>query len=330
MRILVTGANGFVGRALCQKLTASGVAVLGTIRSVDQVRELPTGVIPVVLKSLDDLSGLESVAGTLDGVVHLAARVHQMKETALDPLSAFRAVNTQGTTNLAEWAANHRIKRFVFLSSVKVNGEGQSDPQQAYSEADIPAPHDPYGISKWEAEQSLTRLGAETGLQTVILRPTLIYGPNVRANFLQLMKLVRLGLPIPLGGVCNARSLLFVGNLVDAIRISLIHPRAAGQTFLVSDGGDLSTPALIRELAFALNKPSRLISISPKWLEGIGRITGRSATVRRLTGSLCVDSSKIRETLNWQPPFTVSEGLHQTAKWYQSSLVHKEMAARAA
>ena len=331
MNVLVTGANGFVGAALCRTLVASGATVFGAVRSPSKARALPVGVQPVML-DLDDLSPLDAVASRFDGIVHLAARVHQMRETADDPLDAYRAINARATENLARWAADHGVRRFVFLSSIKVNGEGQdfSVTPHTYTEQDAATPHDPYGISKWEAEQALRRIAEETRLETVILRPTLVYGPEVGANFRQLMRLVNTGLPLPLSRVHNARSLLYLGNLVDAIRVCLTHEKAAGQTFLVSDGEDLSTPELIRGLARAMARPARLFPCSPRWLNGIGRLTGKSSAVQRLLGTLRVDSRKIRQILDWQPPYTVSQGLAATATAYLGRIAEDRQPARAA
>ena len=331
MNVLVTGANGFVGKALCRTLLASGTTVFGAVRSRSKARELPDGVQPVVLE-LDDLSPLDAFPDRFDGIVHLAARVHQMQETAANPLDAFREVNTRATERLARWAATHGVRRFVFLSSVKVNGEGQdfSVTPHTYTEQDAAAPQDPYGVSKWEAEQGLLRIAEETELETVILRPTLIYGPEVKANFRQLLRLVKMGVPLPLSRVNNARSLLYVGNLVEAIRVCLTHDKAAGQTFLVSDGEDRSTPELIRGLSQALVRPARLFPFSPSWLEGIGRLTGKASAVQRLLGTLRVDSRKIRATLDWQPPFTVIQGLQATADWYLKHTHQSNRGSRAA
>lgn len=331
MNVLVTGANGFVGTALCKKLISNGATVFGTVRSMSKASELADEVRPVPL-DLDDVSTLNSFAGRFDKVVHLAARVHQMKETAADPLEAFRAANTRATANLARWSVSHGVRRFIFVSSIKVNGEGQdsSTAAHAYTEQDAAAPQDSYGVSKWEAELVLQQISKETGLESVILRPTLIYGPNVKANFLRLIHLVKMGLPLPLGGVQNARSLVFLGNLVDAICISLTHKRAAGQTFLVSDGVDLSTPELIRGLSQAMARPALLFPFPPRLLSGIGRLTGKSAPVQRLLGTLRVDSRKIRETLGWQPPYNVSQGLEETVKAYLDQLVGEQKVKRSA
>jgi len=330
MNVLVTGANGFVGAALCRTLMASGATVFGAVRSKSNASGLP-GVHPIVM-NLEDLSSLDVVANRLDGVVHLAARVHQMHETVADPLDAYRAVNTRATENLARWAAANGVGRFVFLSSIKVNGEGQdfAEAPHVYTEEDVPAPQDPYGISKWEAEQSLQQIGNDTGLETVILRPTLIYGPEVKANFRQLLRLVKTGLPLPFSRVNNARSLLYLGNLVDAICVCLNHPKANRQTFLVSDGEDLSTPELIRGLGRAMDRSVRLFPVPPRWLNGIGRLTGRSSAIQRLLGTLRVDSRKIRQTLDWQPPYTVWQGLSATAMAHLQRINEDRQLARAA
>lgn len=318
MNVFVTGANGFVGIDLCKTLVASGARVYASVRDSEKASRLPQGVEPIVVSDINDLAPLEPIADQIECIVHLAARVHQVKETAQDPLAEFRRINVLPTEKLARLAAQKRIKRFVFVSSVKVHGEGQGfgEPLRAYTEDDVPTPQDPYGISKWEAEQALTRVAAETGLETVILRPTLMYGPEVRANFFQLLRIVDAGLPIPLGSVSNTRSLLYVGNFVSAIQACIKHPRAKGQTFLVSDGHDLSTPELIQQMAQALGRRSRLLPIPPAWIAGLGRVTGKSGAVRRLLGSLKVDSTRIRSTLEWSPPFTVAEGLAATANWY--------------
>jgi len=244
-----------------------------------------------------------------DAVVHLAARVHLMHDTAQDPLALYRATNTEATLNLARQAARAGVKRFVFVSSIKVNGEGRDTP---YRETDVAAPEDAYAISKWEAEQGLQRIAQETGLEIVILRPPLVYGPGVKANFLRLMQTVQRGWPLPLGAIRNRRSLLYLGNFVDAIRLCVEHPAAAGQTFLLDDGEPVSTPELIRALARAMGRPARLLAVPVGVLEWSGALLGRRAAVARLTGSLCVDSSAIRSRLGWVPPFTMEAGLAAT------------------
>jgi UDP-glucose 4-epimerase len=236
-----------------------------------------------------------------------------MNDRVQDPLVLYRATNTDATLNLARQAVAAGVKRFVFISSIKVNGEGRELP---YSEFDLPSPQDAYAISKWEAEQGLRAIESSTGMQVVILRPPLVYGPGVGANFLRLMRSVERGLPLPFGRVDNRRSLLYLGNFTDAIRVCLDHPAAAGQTFLLSDGEDVSSADLIRRLALAMHRPARLLPLPPSWLRAAGALLGRGAEVDRLLGSLSVDSSKIRRELGWRPPFSMDEGLSQTADYY--------------
>ncbi|BAS59593.1 NAD-dependent nucleoside diphosphate-sugar epimerase/dehydratase [Leptolyngbya boryana NIES-2135] len=312
MNFLITGATGFVGSALCQLLEHSEHTVYGVVRS-DAV--LPPSVTPILVSSIAELDD-HPILPQIDVVIHLAARVHQMNDTAADPLSEFRAVNTEATKSLAIAAATAGVKRFVYLSSIKVNGDGQASP---YTERSTPQPADAYGISKWEAECALNEIAATTDLEIVILRPPLVYGAGVKANFLNLMNLVKTGIPLPLGGIHNQRSLVYVGNLVDAIVTCATHPQAAGQTFLVSDSTDVSTPELVRKISESMRKPVRLMPISPVILTNLARILGKTATLDRLFGSLTIDSSKLRQTLNWQPPFTLEQGLEQTARGFQDT-----------
>ncbi|WNZ44014.1 SDR family oxidoreductase [Leptolyngbya boryana CZ1] len=312
MNFLITGATGFVGSALCQLLEHSEHTVYGVVRS-DAV--LPPSVTPILVSSIAELDD-HPILPQIDVVIHLAARVHQMNDTAADPLSEFRAVNTEATKSLAIAAATAGVKRFVYLSSIKVNGDGQASP---YTERSTPQPADAYGISKWEAECALNEIAATTDLEIVILRPPLVYGAGVKANFLNLMNLVKTGIPLPLGGIHNQRSLVYVGNLVDAIVTCATHPQAAGQTFLVSDSTDVSTPELVRKISESMRKPIRLMPISPVILTNLARILGKTATLDRLFGSLTIDSSKLRQTLNWQPPFTLEQGLEQTARGFQDT-----------
>ena len=243
-------------------------------------------------------------------VVHLAARVHVMNDGAADPLVEFRKVNVEGTFNLARQAVAAGVRRFVFLSSVKVNGECTLA-GHAFDEAARPAPQDAYGLSKHEAEQGLRQIAAETGMEVVIIRAPLVYGPGVKANFASLVRGVRRGWPLPLGAVRNRRSLVGLGNLVDFIVTCTTHPQAANQTFLVSDGQDLSTADLVRALARATGVPARLPSV-PVWaLHGAAALLGKGDAVQRLCGNLQVDITKAREVLGWAPPVSVEEGLRQ-------------------
>ena len=312
--VLVTGATGFVGRSLCTRLLAEGWSVRGTLLASESPAELVSGVEPAPVEPLGPDTAWSHVLAGADTVIHLAARVHIMDDPAADPLREFRTVNTEGTRRLAREAARAGVRRLVFISSIKVNGEEADAP---YTEDSPARASDPYGISKWEAEQALRQIESETGLEVVIARPTLVYGPGVKANFLNMIKVVSRGYPLPLGSITNRRSLTFVGNLVDALTCCAVHPAAAGQTYLVSDGEDVSTPELIRRTAAALGVPARLLPFPPALMRLAGKLTGRSAAVRRLTGSLAVDSSKIRSDLGWQPPYTLDQGLGETARWFK-------------
>lgn len=303
MKVLVTGANGFVGKALCARLAASGHGVVPAVRSKSGVPH------EVVVGNLDASTDWTTAFTACDAVVHLAARVHVMDDTAQEPLALYRATNTEATLNLARQAAQAGVKRFVFISTIKVNGEGRD---AAYRETDAPASGDAYAISKWEAEQGLQRIAADTDMEVVILRPPLVYGPGVKANFLRLMHTVKKGWPLPLGAIRNRRSLLYLGNFVDAIRLCVEHPAAAGQMFLLDDGQAVSTPELIRALARAMGRPARLLAVPVGLLEMGGALLGKRAAVARLTGSLWVDSSYIRSRLGWTPPYSVEAGLAAT------------------
>ncbi len=303
MKVLVTGASGFVGTALCARLAAAGVGVVPAVRSK---LGLPH---EVVVDNLDAATDWRLALSDCDAVVHLAARVHMMDDTPQDHLALYRATNTEATLNLARQAAQAGVKRFVFISTIKVNGEGGDAP---YRETDVPAPEDAYATSKWEAEQGLTQIAGETGLEIVILRPPLVYGPGVKANFMRLMQTVRKGWPLPLGSIHNRRSLLYLGNFIDAIRLCIEHPAAAGQTFLLDDGEPVSTPELIRAVARAMGRPARLWAVPVGVLERLGTLLGKRAAVARLTGSLYVDSSFVRSRLGWTPPYSMASGLAET------------------
>jgi UDP-glucose 4-epimerase len=270
---------------------------------------LTEGVETVVVGTINATTDWKAALAGCAVVVHLAARVHVINDKARDPLAEFREVNTKGTLNLARQAAQAGVKRFVFISTIKVNGEGRDAP---YRETDAAAPEDAYAISKWEAEQGLRQIAADTGLEVVILRPPLVYGPGVKANFLRLIRIVERGWPLPLGAIRNLRSLLYLGNFVDAIRLCVVHPAAAGQTFLLDDGKPVSTPELIRAVARALGRPARLLAVPVWMLEAAGMLLGKRAAVARLTGSLFVDGSAIRSRLGWMPPYSVEEGMAAT------------------
>jgi nucleoside-diphosphate-sugar epimerase len=315
-RVLVTGANGFIGRTLCKKMLADGWQVRGAVRGVIQMTALSSRVEGVQVGDIDPDTDWSKALNGVDAVVHLAARVHVMDDTASNSLSAFRWVNVKGTARLAQQAVDANVRRFFFMSSVKVNGK---DRDQPYTEEDMPEPLDPYGISKWEAELVLQENAEMTGLEVVILRPPLVYGPGVKANFLRLLESVARGVPLPLLSINNRRSLIYIENLVDAVFTCLSHPEVTGQTFLVSDGEDVSTPELIRRIGFALERPAHMFPFPIFLMRLIGRLLGKSAEIERLLGSLMVDCSKIKRELNWKPPYTMAQGLKETAKWYEKS-----------
>lgn len=314
MRILLTGATGFVGKALCRKLLDEGHSLRAAVWQGEPFPGLPNGVEAVTIGSIGPDTQWGEMFSGVDAVVHLAARVHVMKDTASDPLFAYREVNVRGTESLARAAAKAGVKRLVFLSSVKVHGEESS---RRYTEADTLAPLDPYGVSKLEAEAVLAHVSGETGLETVVIRPPLVYGPGVKANFFKLLGAVAAGYPFPFASVKNARSMVYLGNLVDAIALCLRSPAAAGRAFLVSDGEDVSTPELIRRIAQAMGLAPRLWPLPPALMRLAGKVTGKAAAVDRLLGSLTVDSGRIRRELGWAPPFTMSQGLAETVAWYK-------------
>ena len=317
MRFLITGANGFVGKSLCAELLLRGETACAAVRSARLVLD-DTEV--VVVGTIDNETDWGTALSGVDVVIHLAARVHVMKEVSNDPLAEFLKVNFAGTENLARQAAQAGVKRLVYVSSIKVNGESTTQ-FQPYLETDEPDPRDAYGISKWRAEQVLQRIAQETGLEVVIVRPPLIYGPGVKGNFISLLAAVDKGIPLPLAGASNARSLLYVGNLVDALIACATHPAASGRTYMLSDGAAVSTAKLVDKMAAALGRRSRSFYFPPGLLRVIAAVSGRSAHVGRLLGSLWVNDQKIRSELGWHPPFTLEQGLRATAEWYTSQRI---------
>ena len=316
--VLVTGATGFIGRPLCARLLADGACARAAVWRDEPGANIQEGIVVSLIDSIGpDTDWAQALSG-IDTVIHLAARVHVMDEKAEDPLAAYRRVNVAGTERLARMTAAAGVKRLVYLSSVKVLGE---ETAESYTEKHKPAPQDPYGVSKLEAEEVLNKISVETGLEVVIIRPPLVYGPGVKANFLKLVRLFAKGLPLPLASVNNARSLVYLENLVDAIMLCAAHPKAAGRIFLVSDGEGVSTPELIRRIAAALGRPARLFAFSPGLIRFAGKLTGKSGAVDRLLGSLAVDDGKIRTELGWRPPYTMADGLKATAAWY-NGLAH--------
>ena len=307
--LVVTGANGFVGRALCAEAVAHGSAVRGITRSA---YDLPAGVENLVVGGLDDSTDWRNGLVGCEVIVHLAARVHVMQDVAADPLVEFRRVNVQGTLNLARQAAAAGVRRFVFVSSIKVNGEA-SQPGHPFTADDVPAPLDDYGVSKMEAERGLREIAGQIGMEVVIIRPPLVYGPEVKANFAAMMRWLRRGVPLPLGAIHNQRSLVALDNLVDLIVTCLTHPAAANQTFLVSDGEDVSTTELLRRMGQAMGRPARLIPVPASWLKLAATLVGKQDVAQRLCGSLQVDIEKTRRLLGWTPPLSLDEGLRRAA-----------------
>jgi len=312
--VLVTGASGFVGRAVCERALALGVKVKGSHRSPGTLSLVPQGAEKIQIASINDNTDWSKALIGVDVVIHLAGRVHIAKDTVKDPLAAYREVNTAGTTWLARMAVSAGVKRLVYVSTIKVNGEQTAT--APFTETDAPRPQDAYAISKWESEQGLHRIGSESGLETVILRPPLVYGEGVGANFLRLLNLVRRGIPLPLASVPNCRSLIYVKNLADAVLASATHPRAKGRTFLVSDGEDISTPELVRRIAETMEIPARMFRCSARLLEVVARILGKSADAQRLLSSLIIDSTRIRFEIGWTPRYPMLQGLRETVRWY--------------
>ncbi|NMM36575.1 MAG: SDR family oxidoreductase [Glaciimonas sp.] len=306
-KILVTGSNGFVGRALCETLLKKEIDVIATVRTKSRNNEFPIGNLSVSTNWLPALAGCSAV-------LHLAARVHVMNDKNAEPLTAFRAVNVDATMNLARQAVMADVKRFVFVSSVKVNGEETTE--KPFTAFDAPAPLDPYGQSKLEAEIALMELSRITGLEVVIIRPPLVYGPTVRANFLKLMRLVKMGVPLPLGAIHNRRSMVALDNLVDLLITCTHHPAAAGQTFMVSDDNDVSISELLQLLADTMRKRSLLLPVPARIIAVAAALLGKSAVASRLLGSLQVDINHTKSTLGWQPVVTLQESLDKTIAYF--------------
>jgi nucleoside-diphosphate-sugar epimerase len=317
-RVLVTGASGFVGRALCTRLAELGYSVRRAGRYPPSV-QTPADTIPI--GEFGPATDWSQAVEQVSVVFHLAARTHVMKETAQDALAEYRRVNVNGTRTLARAAVGAGVRRLVFLSSIKTNGE--STGEHPFTEESAPQPEDAYGISKWEAEQALLEVTRGTPLETVILRPPLVYGPGVKGNFLRLMHAIARGLPLPVASVANRRSLVFVDNLADALIAAGISPHAANKTYLVADGEDLSTPDLIRSIGAAMQAHRCLFRFPVPLLLAGAALLGKRGEVQRLTGSLQIDSTKIRRELDWHPRFDLTQGLARTSQWYHSQLLAK-------
>ncbi|MEO8038669.1 MAG: SDR family oxidoreductase [Betaproteobacteria bacterium] len=311
MTILVTGAFGFIGGHVVDAISARGLATRLAVRNAG-----PSNASIAMVGDIGPATDWSEALEGIDAVIHLAARVHVVRDTAIAPLEAFRAVNVEGTRSLAIQAARAGVRRFVFASSVKVNGEATQG--RAFTERDPPRPEDPYGVSKREAEDVLCEIAERSGLEVAILRVPLVYGSGVKANFLRMMHWIDRRIPLPLANVENRRSLVYLGNLVDAIVQCVRHPAAGGATFLVDDGEPVSTPQLLREIGVALDRPARLFPVPVAALRAMAVLVGRGEDASRLLGDLVVDSSLIRRTLDWKPPFTRQQGLAATAAWFRA------------
>ncbi|MDP1666442.1 MAG: SDR family oxidoreductase [Methylobacter sp.] len=312
MNVLISGANGFIGKSLCAELLRQGQFVRAAVRLMRfdnlPIENVETTSIGVIDGETDWTHALLDI----NVVVHLAARVHLTKHNAVDPLDEMHKVNVEGTWNLARQAAEAGVQRFIFISSIKVNGESTSL-GRPYTTEDQPVPVDPYGISKLEAEESLRQLADETGMEVVIIRPPLVYGPGVKANFYDMMRWLEKGVPLPLGAIYNKRSFVALDNLVDLIVTCIEHPAAANRTFLAGDGEDLSTTELLQRMSKALGKPAKLFPMPIGVLKAAAILLGRRDMAQRLCNSLQVDISKTCDLLGWQPPVSVDDALKRTA-----------------
>ena len=319
-KILITGATGFIGASLINTLRTQGHIMSGTTRKTGVVsgpNGIPLHKIPEISVNTD----WSNIISGAEVIIHLAARVHIMRDQSQNPMEAFRCVNTLGTKSLALQAANAGIKRFIFLSTVKVAGE--TSPLGGFKESGPISPNDPYSISKYEAEQELLKIAQRSSMEVVIIRPPLVYGPNVKGNFLSLLKLAKRNYPLPLNSINNKRSLIFVDNLTDAITKAVDHPKAANKIFFLSDEENLSTTELINKISRAFGTKARIFNIPQKYLILLGKITGNTDIIKRLTQTLTVDSTRIKSDLNWSPPFQSDVGIEKTVNWYNRSSLEK-------
>lgn len=328
-RVLVTGADGFVGRYVCRRLIESGYSLRAGVRNVESISDLRRTVPGLSDSSLlGDLGAGPELRGPLAGVstvMHLAARVHVMKESSGDPLQEFRRVNVEGTKFLARAAAEAGVRRLIFVSTIKVNGD--STPGEPFHIDMPPSPQDAYAISKWEAEKTLRSIAAESGLEVVVVRPPLVYGPGVRGNFLRLMRLVDRALPLPWPKEENRRSMIGAENLADFLVLCVDHPKAAGHSFLVKDSEDVSTRELITRLARLLDRPVRLVPVPESLIRLAVRLTMKNEAAGRVLDSLVIDSDSAQQLLDWVPPVTLDEGLAATARWYRETYLPSQAKA---
>ncbi|MEO6697481.1 MAG: NAD-dependent epimerase/dehydratase family protein [Gammaproteobacteria bacterium] len=318
MNVLVTGAGGFIGHALCRELAASGHKVRAAVRQLNGAGFDQPSLHGIKFVEIGDIASLAEERMALEGVdavVHLAAITGDRSGRGATTLEEYRRANVRGTEQLARMALRAGVRRFVYASTAQIYGT-VTEMGRACTEDDRPDPRGNYAISKWEAEQALQRVAAETGMEVVVVRLPLVYGPGVKGNFLRLQKWVEKGIPLPLASITNSRSLIHLGNLVDALRVCMEHPKAAGQTYLVNDGEDISTPELIRGIARASGMSARLFPCPTSVLKMLGAALGQGPALERLLGSFVADSGKIRRELGWQPPYTLQQGLRETVNWY--------------
>lgn len=312
LQVLVTGATGLVGEAVVFRLLLDKrYTPVAAVRATTRL----SGLCRIVPFDLELPTGMPELRG-IDVIVHCAARVHVMNEKGADGLAAFRKINVEGTVRLAQRAAECGVKRFIFISSIKVNGEG-TPRNKTFKATDLPAPVDAYGISKREAEDAIRQVCEETGMELVVIRPPLVYGPGVKANFLSMVRWLDRGIPLPLGAIDNRRSLVAIGNLTDLVLTCIDHPAAAGEIFLVSDGEDLSTTQLLRRTALALGKSARLLPVPAGLLQAAASMVGKSGIAERLCGNLQVDIQRTCELLGWRPPINTEKALRQTVEHYR-------------
>lgn len=316
INLLVTGANGFLGRAFVAESIRLGLPLRGVVRASSKKHQagLEVCIVPDINGTVDWMDALQGI----EFVVHFAARAHVMKDSSLDPLAEFRRVNVVGTLNLARQAALAGVKRFIFISSIKVNGE-QTKVGEPFTEKDRPHPLDSYGISKNEAEDGLRQIAKETGMEVVVIRPVMVYGPGVKGNFLSMMNWLHKSVPLPLGAINNVRSLVALDNLIDLIIICLRHPAAANETFIVSDGEDLSTTQLLQYTSAAMQIKPWLIPIPTSIIQTGAKLLGKSEVAKRLCCNLQVDITKARQLLGWVPLISVREGLRRAVEGYVRS-----------
>lgn len=316
MKVIVTGACGFIGSALVKRLADDGHEVVAPVRRINAKPDPRVRYVEGL--DLTRPGKWDSAVPCAEAVIHVAARVHRLRDEVENPLTEYRRVNVEGTVALAKRSLVAGVRRFVFLSSIKVNGD-YTDVGRRFRADDQPAPNDPYAVSKLEAEEALFRLARERGLEIVVVRPPLIYGPGVKANFETIMRLLARGVPLPLGAVEAKRSMLALDNLVDLLSLCLLHPRAANHVLLASDGEDLRVPEIFRRLGRALDRPARLLPVPPALLEWSARVLGREDLARRLFRSLQIDGGPTRQLLEWAPPVTVDEAFQRTADHFRTN-----------